>query len=286
MLRASNSITSNSTAVLSPRARSSEPLITDRRRNAMRLANRVLLCALAVFVLSAVALAQSENDPRNLSPSVGTGGPPGGPSGLFTVYDGKILRKGEYTFSIAYSNFDRDPGNVDITDVPISFNIGLNNHLELFFNSTAYRGIKVNSPTMLSSFYLPNSQGFFTATGLGSMPAIILAPSGPTVGTLAGTAVFRPPFFPPGNGNPGGINYSIYYTSGQPFVQFPFIGGVGPNFGQGPGVIGGLFGFPGFSTAINTPIIGSGGNFGGASTFPGMGSTVGSILPGIVLATA
>src|SRR5260370_18789395 len=152
MLRASNSITSNSTAELSGRARSSEPLITDRRRNAMSLANRVLLCALAIFILSAGASAQySQNDPRNLSPSVGTGGPPGGPTGLFTVYDGMTLRKGEYTFSIAYSNYDRDPGNVDITDVPISFNVGLNNHIELFFKSNAYRGIKVNSPTMISS---------------------------------------------------------------------------------------------------------------------------------------
>jgi hypothetical protein len=250
----------------------------------MRLANRVLLCVLAIFILSAGASAQlSENDPRNLSPSVGTGGPPGGPTGLFTVFDGRTLRRGEYTFSIAYSNYDRDPGNVDITDVPISFNVGLNNHIELFFKTNAYRGIKVNSPTMLSSFYLPNSQGYFTALGLGSMPAIILAPSGPTVGTLAGTAVFRPPFFPPGNGDP---TFNNYYRAGQPFVQFPFIGGVGPNFSVGPGVIGGLFGFPGFATAINTPIIGSGGNFGAASTFPGMGSVVGSILPGIVLATA
>ena len=131
----------------------------------MRLANRVLLCVLAIFILSAVTSAQthrSENDPRNQSPSVGTGGPPGGPTGLFTIYDGSTLRKGEYTFSIAYSNFDRDPGNVDITEIPVSFNIGLNDHLELFFNTTAYRGVKVNNPTNLSSFFLPNSQVFFS----------------------------------------------------------------------------------------------------------------------------
>ena len=148
----------------------------------MRLANRVLLCVLAIFILSAVTSAQtprSENDPRNQSPSVGTGGPPGGPTGLFTIYDGSTLRKGEYTFSIAYSNFDRDPGNVDITEVPVSFNIGLNDHLELFFKTTAYRGVKVNNPTNLSSFLLPNSQLFFDATRLGTGPAIILAPSGP-----------------------------------------------------------------------------------------------------------
>jgi len=153
----------------------------------MKLANRVLLVALAICVLSAVAFGQTprgENDPRNLSPSVGTGGPEGGPTGLFTIYDGQTLRKGEFTFSFAFSNYDRDPGNVDITDWPASFNVGLNDHLELFFKMTAYRGIKVNNPQNLSSFYLPNTQGFFGTNLVGSGPAIILAPSGPNVGTM------------------------------------------------------------------------------------------------------
>src|SRR4051812_18713666 len=167
-----------------------------RRRNAMKLANRVLLCALAIFVVSAVAFGQTprgDNDPRNLSPSVGTGGPEGGPTGLFTIYDGQTLRKGEFTFSFAFSNYDRDPGNVDITDWPASFNVGVTDHIELFFKTNAYRGIKVNNPQNLSSFYLPNTQGFFGTNLVGGGPAIILAPSGPNVGTLAGTAVFRPP---------------------------------------------------------------------------------------------
>src|SRR6476646_5519061 len=75
--------------------------------------------------------ARSAKDPRNTAPTVGTGGPVGGPTGLFTVYDGDTLRKGEWTLSAAWSNYDRDPGNVDITDIPLSFQIGLTNHLEL-----------------------------------------------------------------------------------------------------------------------------------------------------------
>src|SRR5436853_5978317 len=144
----------------------------------MRLANRVLLCVLAIFVFSAVVSAQTprgENDPRNLSPAVGTGGPEGGPTGLFTIYDGQTLRKGEFTFSVAFSNYDRDPGNVDITDWPASFNIGLNDHLEMFFKVNGYRGIKVNNPLNLSSFYLPNVVVYFSGTALGSAPAIIHA---------------------------------------------------------------------------------------------------------------
>jgi hypothetical protein len=248
----------------------------------------MMLC----FTASAQTL-RSPNDPRNQSPTVGTGGPSGGPTGLFTVYDGSTLRKGEYTFSIAYSNYDRDPGNVDLTIIPGSFQVGLNDYVELFFNMDLYRGIKVNTPQNLSSFYLPNSQLFLGPGVLGSAPAIILAPSGPNVGTLSGRAVFRYPLcvnagcaalFPTFPAGPGS-NFNGLRFWGQPFVQYPYVGGVGPNFGQGPGGVGTLFGFPGFSTVLGSPVRNnSGQNFGSAAAFPGIGSPVGSILPGIVLA--
>jgi len=235
----------------------------------MRLARRALFAALTMLVLCAAVSAQAlrdETDPRNQSPAVGTGGPVAGPTGLFTIYDGSTLRRGEFTFSIAYSNFDRDPGDVDLVEIPISFNVGLGDHLEIFFNTTAYRGIHVNNARNLSSFYLPNSQLKFP--GLGSGPAIILAPSGPNVGTIAGTAVFRPAF-------------------NQPFVPFPFVGSAG-TFGQGPGnAPNGNFGFPGFNANLGPPVSqGNSGNFGPADNFPGVGSVVGGILPGVVLATS
>ncbi len=236
----------------------------------MRLANRALIAALAMLVLCAAVSAQtlrSPDDPRNQSPTVGTGGPEGGPTGLFTIYDGSTLRRGEFTFSIAYSNYDRDPGNVDITDIPLSFNLGLTDHIEVFFKTNGYRGIKVNSPTHLSGFYLPNI-GLCGPAAFCSGAAIILAPQGPNVGTLAGTALFRP-------------------FNNQPFVQYPFVGGSAGTFGQGPGVIGGAFGFPGFNATLGPPISSpNSGNFGPADNFPGIGSPVGSILPGVVLATS
>jgi hypothetical protein len=235
----------------------------------MRFATRALIIALVSLVLCAAVSAQtirSERDPRNQSPAVGTGGPEGGPTGLFTVYDGSTLRRGEFTFSIAYSNYDRDPGNVDIVDVPLSFNVGLNDHIELFFKTNGYRGIKVNNPQNLSSFYLPNSQLFCGAV-LCRPAAIVLSPSGPTVGTLAGTAVFRP-------------------LNNQPFVQFPFTGGSAGTFGLTAGQIGQQFGFPGFNAQLGPPVVQpNSGNFGPADNFPGIGSPVGGILPGVVLAT-
>jgi hypothetical protein len=197
---------------------------------------------------------------------VGTGGPVGGPTGLFTIYDGDTIRKGEFTFSVAYSNYDRDPGNVDIVDTPLSFNVGLNDHVELFFKTNGYRGVKVNNPQNLSSFYLPNSQLYFSASTLCTGAAIILAPERVSGANDISGAVFRPAG-PPCN------------VGGQPFRQFPFIGATGPNFGLTGNAIA-----PPFVSRIGTPF-GGNGSFGAASNFPGMGSVVGSILPGIVLAT-
>jgi hypothetical protein len=237
----------------------------------MKRVTIALIAALFIAILSLTASAQtlrSPQDPRNQAPTVGTGGPVGGPTGLFTVYDGDTIRRGEFTFSVAYSNYDRDPGNVDIVDTPLSFNVGLNDHVELFYKTNGYRGVKVNNPQNLSSFYLPNSQLFFGATLLCSGAAVILPPervSGSTL--LTGFSPLFRPAGPPCN------------VGGQPFVGFPYIGGTGPNFGLTGNAIA-----PPFVSRIGTPTAGNG-SYGAASNFPGMGSVVGSILPGIVLAT-
>ena len=226
----------------------------------MRLAKNALIIALVtlamVFAVSAQTL-RSPDDNRNLAPTVGSGAAAGGTTGLFTVIDGSTLRKGEYTFSIAYSNFDRDPGNADFTEVPVSFNIGLSDHLELFFNTIAWKGIKVNNPENLSSFRLPNSQ-----LPVGTMPAaIILAP---------------------GTGG-SGFNRAIFRPAGAPFAQYPFTGASGGNYGLTfpPFFSGPYFGFAANTTAtLGPPRAG-----GAADNFPGVGSVYGSILPGIVLST-
>ncbi len=235
----------------------------------MKLANKAFVIALTMLALITSMSAQtlrSTDEPRNTAPTVGTGGPPGGPTGLFTIYDGQTLRRGEFTFSAAYSNYDRDPGNVDITEVPVSFQVGLSDHLELFFNTDAYRAIKVNSPNNLSSFALNNSSvlvnGRRTTGG-----AIVLAPRGAGTSQFANFAVFRP-------------------VGTTPFVQFPFVGGNLGNFGFDPrtGITaGGVFGF-GAGNAATGSVVDGGGN--GADSFPGIGSVFGSILPGVVLQTA
>lgn len=241
----------------------------------MKLAYRVFIVTLVLLTLVFAVAAQtttpdrdnskrSEKDPRNTAPTVGTGGPMGGATGLFTVYDGQTLRKGEFTFSAAYSNYDRDPGDADFVEVPVSFQVGLTNNIELFFNTDAYRAVKVNSPRNLSGFYLPNSRVFINGVST-SAPAIILAPSGPGAGTFENRAVYRP-------------------TGTAIFSQYPYTGGNAGTFGLAPPFYSGpIFGFPaGTNALLGGPVIG--GN--GASNFPGVGSVYGSILPGVVLQTA
>jgi len=232
----------------------------------MKLANKVCLGALTMLSLVFAIAAQDNrnglplDDPRNTAPSVGTGGVAGGPTGLFTVYDGKTLRKGEYTFSAAYSNYDRDPGDVDITSVPLSFQFGLTNRLELYVGTEAWRGIKVNSPANLSSFYLPNSQLLLPSGAFGVPAAIVLAPG--TTGPYSNRAVFRP--------------------ANAPFCVFPYTGCNAGTYGAPTGFLSGVeFGFPtGTNATLGPPRAG-----GAADLFPGVGSVYGSILPGFVLTT-
>lgn len=186
----------------------------------MKLAKNAFIIALAmltlVFTMSAQTL-RPEKDDRNTAPTVGTGGPPGGPTGLFTIYDGQTLRAGEFTFSAAWSNYDRDPGNVDINEVPVSFQVGLNDYIELFFNTDAYRAIKVNSPRNLSSFYLPNTTlRILVPTGTaitGFNPNLNVVPAAIVIGT--GTSANQ-----------------AFFANNRPFVQFPFIGAPNGNNGS------------------------------------------------------
>ena len=233
----------------------------------MKLASRVIIVAVAISVFCLTALSQAttdpsrktEKDPRNEAPTVGTGGPTGGPTGLFTVYDGKTLRKGEHTLSIAWSNYDRDPGNMDFTEFPVSFQIALSNNFEVFYQTDVYRGVKVNSLRNISGTYLPNSEFNF--------PAIVLAPDGSGTNPLSGAAIFRPAG-----------------TFGT--VAFPFFGGnIGTLGLSSPNQPGRFFGFCAANlqcaALIGSPIAGgSNGSF-----FPGVGSPIGGILPGVVLTT-
>src|SRR5258705_4577691 len=69
----------------------------------MKRATIALIAALVTAMLSLTVSAQTlrlPQDPRNQAPTVGTGGPVGGPTGLFTVYDGDTIRRGGVLFYV------------------------------------------------------------------------------------------------------------------------------------------------------------------------------------------
>ncbi len=228
----------------------------------MKLAKRAYVITLLLLALVLIVPAQkSDKDDRNTTSTVGTGGSVAGPTGLFTVLDGSTLRKGEYTLSVAASNYDRDPGDVDISSFPASFQVGVSDRFELFFGTETHRRVKVNSPRNLSGFYLPN-QTFFINGAFRSPPAIVLAPNGPGAGPFKGATIFRP--------------------TGMPFANYPYINANAGTYGlQPPFFSGPLFGFPANTNAT----LGVAKSNGGADLFYGIGSPYGGILPGVVFAT-
>lgn len=63
----------------------------------------------AIFMFLTVVTATFGQSPEKekVEPKTVTA-PIGGPVDIFTVYDGTTIRKGEFTFSAAYSNYDKD----------------------------------------------------------------------------------------------------------------------------------------------------------------------------------
>ena len=53
-----------------------------------------------------------------------------GTTGLFNVFSAEGLRKGEFSLQLGYSNYDRDPGDLDISDFPVTFTLGLGDRVE------------------------------------------------------------------------------------------------------------------------------------------------------------
>lgn len=119
----------------------------------MSSARRLLGLLLALMLLTVMVQAQtprSEDDPRNLAPTVNGG------TGLFTVYDAQTLRKGEFNFGFFANFFHRDPGDARFQVYPVNFQVGLSDWLEFFANFETQRVITVGRPELLSGFYLPD----------------------------------------------------------------------------------------------------------------------------------
>ncbi|HKY05952.1 MAG TPA: hypothetical protein VJQ56_13740, partial [Blastocatellia bacterium] len=152
----------------------------------MRAARNLSLLALLVLILSGNARAQESDDNlANLqqAPTV-LGG-----SGLFNTFSTRTLCRGEFKFGVFWNNFDREPGDLDINQVPFNFTVGLTNRWELWVNWVAWQQVTSRNPFLLSGYQ-------YNAVRLFGDPFEIL---GPAFDSNGGAAFF------PGTGVGSGI---------------------------------------------------------------------------------
>ncbi|HEX8089632.1 MAG TPA: hypothetical protein VF762_12300, partial [Blastocatellia bacterium] len=98
----------------------------------MKAARKISTLVMVLLMLAGTILAQERHDgnlaERQKAPTV-LGG-----TGLFNTFSTRTLCKGEFNFALFWNNFDRDPGDIDINQVPFNFTVGLTNRWELWIN--------------------------------------------------------------------------------------------------------------------------------------------------------
>ncbi len=155
----------------------------------MKAAKRICTLVLVLFVLCAGAWAQ-EHGHGNLAEQQKAPTVLGG-TGLFNTFSTRTLCKGEFNFALFWNNFDRDPGDLDINQIPFNFTVGLTNRWELWVNWVTWQQNTSRNPFLLSGYQLNASRLF-------GNPATLL---GPAVGGQDQSAAF----FPGGGAIFGGI---------------------------------------------------------------------------------
>jgi hypothetical protein len=105
-----------------------------------------------------------------------------GGTGLFNTFSTRTLCKGEFNFAAFWNRFQRDPGDLNINQVPFNFTIGLTNRWELWADWITYTWTESSNPNLLSGYQYSAVQFFGT-------PFNIL---GPPKGGAGGSAAFFP----------------------------------------------------------------------------------------------
>lgn len=173
------------------------------------------LAATVVIALSPLERGwpQAQRQPERLEqPAYHTGPTTFGATstGLYGTMSVRTLRRGEWTVGILWNNFDRDPGDIDINQVPVTLTLGLTHRLEVFGAVDLIQEVTTRQPFLMSgsSFNI----GRFRFGGRGADPIRAFGPP------IAGEGVA---FFPRTRAPGGGILPSIGAFAGD----FP---GFGP----------------------------------------------------------
>ena len=147
----------------------------------MKAAKQISTLVLMLLVLGGVSLAQHSGRHGNLAEQQKAPTVLGG-TGLFNTFSTRTLCKGEFNFALFWNNFDRDPGDLDINQVPFNFTVGLTNRWELWVDWVTWQQTTSRSPALLSGYQYSAVQFF-------GNPSTIL---GPPVGGQDAAAAFYP----------------------------------------------------------------------------------------------
>ncbi len=194
----------------------------------MSLSRKALALVFAMLLLNSVAWAGDKDKDKNMSseecelthhmtaPTVYGG------TGLFNTYSTRTLDKNEFTIGAFWNNYDRQPGDIDITQVPINFTMGLTNSWEFWVNWNTWQQTTVRQP------YLLSGTGYNAVEQYGRSAYDFFGP--PFGGTNGGAAYF------PGTGALGGGILPVLGQFGNAVIP-PGIVIVEP-FGQPNGAVG------------------------------------------------
>ncbi len=88
--------------------------------------NSLLTGMMILFMLCSLRAQQAEMSRGPFSSTIY------GSTGLFTIFTADTLKKGEFAVTVGYHNYDRDPGDIDVSVNPVSFTMGVLDRWELF----------------------------------------------------------------------------------------------------------------------------------------------------------
>lgn len=176
------------------------------------LRQRVLVYCLLASFLAVPAMAQNKGKIKQFAPTYK------GSSGLFATPFADTLRPGEYSFGLNAFYFHREPGDLSITNFPISFSIGVVDRVEFFASYEIHKRVHGNQ-------IQPNTQDPFIDGTLPPLSATQIPQAGGCVRQECTTAFFNDtPFLDVGFGSgPGQLSVGAKFNilserRGDPFA--------------------------------------------------------------------
>lgn len=111
----------------------------------------LLVSVLVTGVMNPAAGQEKKVDPAQQTTSTVIGGTS---TGAFNTWSPRTLRRREWQVSVFWNNYDRDPGDLDINQIPFNITYGLTNRWEVFGNLDVFQQVTSGQPLSLSGYQL------------------------------------------------------------------------------------------------------------------------------------